>query len=514
MTHYIYNSGKFKLYNIESKENNSKIRITLDEPADFKVIKDIINYFKPNLFFDSKDIINLIKKDPSIVEPNIHLNRNEGSFLDTGSKLWKRAERVFANGNMLLSKNPKMFLSGKWPSYYSKAKDVYIWDLDNKRYLDMAYMGVGTNILGYSNKLIDKEIKSAINKSNLSSLNCPEEVLLAEKLIGLHPWAGMVQFARTGAEANAVAIRIARSYSEKNNIAFCGYHGWHDWYISSNLNKNNNLSTHLLDGIKTNGVEKKLKNTAFPFKYNDFEHLKKIVEEKNIGVIIMEVERNIKPKNSFLQKVRKLATKKNIVLIFDECSSGFRETYGGLHLKYNVNPDIAMFGKALGNGYAINAVIGKRDIMLQGKNSFISSTFWTERIGSVAGLRTLEVMKEFESYNYITKIGKKIKKEWDLLSKTYSLPIKLRGLDALCGFDFLLKNNLKYKTLITQEMLKENILASNTVYVSLKHEDEHIQLYFEKLEKIFKLIYECENGMNIDKLLKDQVSSPGFSRLN
>ena len=348
----------------------------------------------------------------------------------------------------------------------------------------------------------------------MSTLNCPEEVLLAEKLIELHNWADMVKFARTGGEANAIAIRIARATSGKQNVAFCGYHGWHDWYLATNIKKNKNLNEHLLKNIPIKGVPKDLEGTIFPFKYNDYEELERLVKNKNIGVICMEVMRSQPPKNNFLKKVRALANKKNIVLIFDECTSGFRKNYGGLHKYFNVIPDIALFGKALGNGYAITAIVGKKNVMENAQKSFISSTFWTERIGPTAALATLEAMKKLKSWKKIDENGKKIVKKWLELSKKYNLKIEISGLPALCSFSFNHKNSQKYKTLITQEMLKKGFLASNAVYSCTAHTNYILEKYFWELEKVFKLIVKCEDGLNINKILKFPVSHTGFQRLN
>ena len=309
-------------------------------------------------------------------------------------KFWNKAQKLILNGNMLLSKNPSIHAPNLWPSHYSKAKGCYIWDLDKKKYLDFSFMGIGTNILGYSNTTIDNRVKKIINKSVSSTLNCPEEVELAEKLIKLHPWSDSVKFTRTGGEASTVALRIARSYAKNKNIAFCGYHGWHDWYLSSNLNKKDTLKIHHIPNLSTIGISKNLKNEVYSFNYNNINGLINLINNKKIGVVIMEVKRNIEPEKNFLQKVRKITKKHGIVLIFDECTSGFRQTYGGLHLFYKVNPDLAIFGKSLGNGYAINAIIGKKKIMNSAKKSFISSTFWTERIGPTAAIKTLDEMKK------------------------------------------------------------------------------------------------------------------------
>jgi glutamate-1-semialdehyde 2,1-aminomutase len=434
--------------------------------------------------------------------------------MSKGQKLYKRAKEIIPGGTMLLSKRPEMFLPEKWPAYFSKSSGVKVWDLDGKEYIDMSIMGIGTNILGYGHSEVDEAVVNAVKNGNMSTLNCPEEVELAEKLIEINPWAGMVRFARSGGEANAIAIRIARAASGRDNVAVCGYHGWHDWYLAANLNASNNLDSHLLPGLDTDGVPNNLEGTTFPFLYNDFEKLELLVKNKNIGVIKMEVERNSGPKDNFLQKVRKLATANNIVLIFDECTSGFRETFGGLYQKYKVEPDMAMFGKALGNGYAITATIGRREIMEAAQKSFISSTFWTERIGPSAAIKTLEVMKRERSWEQISTIGESIKSKWQSLADLHKLDISIVGLKALPTFSFNSENHLAYKTLLTQEMLKKGYLASNAVYVSLVHTPEVIEKYFYELDNIFKKIKNCEEGKDILKMLEGPICHYGFSRLN
>ena len=154
----------------------------------------------------------------------------------------------------------------------------------------------------------------------------------------------------------------------------------------------------------------------------------------------MEVKRNLEPKKNFLRNVRNLANKHNIVLIFDECTSGFRSCIGGLHLKYKIEPDICLFGKALGNGYPINAVIGKRDIMKEANKTFISSTFWSERLGPSAALKTIEIMKRDKTYNYIESFTKKIKKLWNATAKKNKIKIDIEGMD----FDVMKSINLTF----------------------------------------------------------------------
>ena len=428
-----------------------------------------------------------------------------------GQKYWKKANKIIPGGTMLFSKNPDLFLPKLWPAYFSKAKGCEIWDLEKKKYIDISTMSVGACTLGYANNEIDKEVIKKIKFGNMSSLNNYEEIQLAEKLIEIHSWADMVKFARSGGEANAIAVRIARAATIKKNIAICGYHGWHDWYLSGKLNKSNNLESFLFSNLPIKGVPKNLKNTIYTFEYNNLAQLKKLISKKNIGIIKMEVERNEEPKNNFLKEVRKLCDKKNIILIFDECTSGFRKTFGGLHKYYKVIPDIAIFGKALGNGYAINAIIGKKNIMESANSTFISSTFWTERIGSVAGLKTLEIMKKTKSWENISKTGRYIKKNWREISSSTGINIKIMGIDALPNFNFHHKNHLYFKTFLSQEMLKNKILAGNSVYVSTSHNKKNLDKYFLTLEKVFKKVKNCiDQKENIMSLLKVPVCIAGM----
>ncbi|MBI4921396.1 MAG: aminotransferase class III-fold pyridoxal phosphate-dependent enzyme [Devosia nanyangense] len=431
-----------------------------------------------------------------------------------GQDLWKTAKTVIPGGNMLLSKRPEMFLPEQWPAYFSKASGCRVWDLDDRQYVDMSIMGIGCNTLGYGRPEVDEAVKRTVDLGNMSTLNAPEEVELAQRLIALHPWADMARFARSGGEANAISIRIARAASGRDGVALCGYHGWHDWYLAANLGNEEQLAGHLLPGLSPNGVPQSLRGSVFPFTYNKFDMLEELVRTQNIGVIKMEVSRNFDPAPEFLLNVRKLADERNIVLIFDECTSGFRQALGGLHKVYGVDPDMAVFGKALGNGYAVTGVLGKREIMEAAQNTFISSTFWTERIGSVAGIETLKVMEKERSWEKITATGRDITARWQKLGAKYGLPLTTAGLPALTGFGFKSPKAQAYRTLITQEMLARGYLAANMVYVCTEHTPKIVDDYFEALEPIFALIRECEDGRDVMALLKGPVAHSGFTRLN
>jgi glutamate-1-semialdehyde 2,1-aminomutase len=380
----------------------------------------------------------------------------------------------------------------------------------------MFIMGIGTNSLGYSNAAVDTAVLQTVKSGNMSTLNCPEEVKLAEVLTELHPWGDMVRFARTGGEANSIAIRIARAAAGRDKVAICGYHGWHDWYLSANLAQDTGLDGHLLPGLDPSGVPRNLVGSVIPFSYNDLEEITQLVKDTpDLGVIKMEVSRNMGPEKGYLEGIRKLCDEHNIVLIFDECTSGFRETYGGLHKKFGVEPDMCMFGKALGNGYGITAVLGRREVMEAAQKTFISSTFWTERIGPTAALATLKEMQVQKSWEVITSQGKKITAIWKELGATLGLDINTAGLSALTSFSINSPDWLKYKTFITQEMLKKGILAGNSVYVCTQHTDDQIAIYRSALEPILDRVAQFERGEgDIDSQLEGPVCHGGFKRLN
>ncbi len=401
---------------------------------------------------------------------------------------WKNAKKIIPDGNSFLSKRIDLNKNIDWPAYYKRASGCYVWDLNNKRFTDVGLMGVGTNVLGYNNKEVNNAVNKAINQSNVSSLNCIEEFKLAKELLKLHKWAQMVKFARTGGEANSLAIRIARSFTNSEKVAVCGYHGWHDWYLAANLKNRNSLNNHLKKELNIDGVAKSLSGSIYSFEFNDFPGMKKLIKKEKIKIIKMEVKRFLEPDPYFLKKVRKFTKENNIILIFDECTTGFRETIGGIHKKYKINPDIAIFGKALGNGFAITSVIGKRKIMNAARKTFVSSTFWSERSGYVAGLKTIEIFKKKKVLNKIKNTGKIIKSNWSRIFEKHNLNYKVIGSNSLPCFRILSSNEEKFFNKLSKKMLEKNYLFKNFVYVSIAHTKPILKKYFNNLDKSIKEI--------------------------
>ena len=432
-----------------------------------------------------------------------------------GIQQWNKAKKIIPGGTQLLSKRSEQFLPNQWPSYYKKAKGVEVWDLDGNKFIDMSLMGVGACTLGYADDDVNTAVKIAVDAGSMATLNCPEEVELAELLLNLNPWADMVRYARTGGEAMAIAIRIARAYSGKDKIAFCGYHGWHDWYLSANLADDDNLDGHLLPGLEPLGVPRSLKGSAIPFTYNRINELEEIVKNNDIGVIVMEPIRHHEPENNFLENVREIANEVNVVLIFDEISSGWRLNVGGAHHLYKVYPDIAVYGKAMSNGFPMATVVGKGDVMNMAQKSFISSTYWTERIGPVASLATINKMLENDVPSHLCKIGNLVTDGWKKLAREHGLKINIMdAVPPLTTFDFDYgEKNISLQTLFTQEMLNRGFLASKCVYISYSHNEQYVEKYMENVNDIFGLLKTAIVEDDVNNLLKGPVAHIGFKRL-
>lgn len=432
-----------------------------------------------------------------------------------GQDLYKEAKKYIPGGTQLLSKRPEMFLPEQWPSYYDSVKGCKVKDLDGNEYIDASFMGIGACILGYGDEDVDAAVMNAVKKGNMSTLNAPEEVELAKLLIDMHPWAHMARFARTGGESMAQAVRIARAYSKRDIVLFCGYHGWHDWYLSANLAEDSALDGHLLGGLSPVGVPRSLTGLSMPFTFNDCDGFSVLIDKykDRIGCIVLEPIRNIEPEKAFFDLIQKESRENDIPLIVDEITSGFRLNFGGAHLLYNLEPDIAVFAKSISNGYPMAAIIGKEKIMQSAQDSFISSTYWTDRIGPSAALATLKKMKKIDVQSFIVEQGKKVQDFWKITAEKYSLNIHVGSMYPLSHFDFK-DDPLVLKTLFTQTMLEKGFIAGNSIYTCAAHTDKILELYFKAVEESFDTIASAVKEGNYKALLNGPVCHSGFKRLN
>ena len=431
-----------------------------------------------------------------------------------GQDLYVQAKKIIPGGVQLLSKRPEQFLPDQWPAYYEKAKGCEIWDLDGNRYIDMSFMGIGACSLGYADDDVNDAVQKVITDGSMSTLNAPEEVALAELMIALHPWAEMARFARGGGDAMAVAVRIARAATRKDIILFSGYHGWHDWYISANLSDDSALDGQLLPGLKPTGIARNLKGTSYPFFYNNTAEFLSLIEkyEHQIGGVVLETVRNIEPEKDFFETLERETARLNVPLIVDEVSSGFRMNCGGAHLLIDLHPDMAVFAKGISNGFPMGAVIGKAKYMDAAQDSFISSTYWTERIGPAAALATIRKMRACNVQAHLMDCGRQVQEAWSRLAQKHGIDVHVGSIYPLSHFDFK-TNPLACKTLYTQEMLSKGFLATTSFYPSYAHRQEHLDAYMQATDDVFALIAKALGEGNIERYLKGPVCQTGFKRL-
>lgn len=432
-----------------------------------------------------------------------------------GQELYRRAKKLIPGGTQLLSKRPEMFLPEQWPSYYAQARGVEVTDLDGNVYVDMSVMGIGACVLGYADPEVDSAVKAAVDKGSSCTLNAPEEVELAELLCELHPWAQMVRYARSGGEAMSMAVRIARAHTRQDKVAFCGYHGWTDWYLAANLADEEALDGHLMPGLYPAGVPRGLKGTALPFHYNRIDQFKAIVDANrdSLAAIVMEPQRGQPPAPGFLEKVRDIATEIGAVLIFDEITTGFRVTAGGIHLLLDINPDIAVFAKAMANGYAMAAVIGTEEVMQAAQSTFISSTNWTERVGPVAALATIRKYQRENVSEHLINIGNLVTEGWHQAAEEAGLKLHTSGLPSLNHFGLDYEDELTLTTLFTQLMLEKGYLAYNQFKPSFAHQKHHVEEYLGAVSETFAILAEAVVQGDAVSRLKGPPARRGFYRL-
>lgn len=432
--------------------------------------------------------------------------------------LYTYAKTRIPGGTELLSKRPEMMAPEVWPAYFKQAKGVETTDLDGRTYYDFSTMSVGANLLGFADPDVNEAVMKIVAAGSMSSLNPPEEVELADRLCAIHPWATQARFTRAGGESLAVAVRIARATTDRSLVVVAGYHGWHDWYLAANLGDSHALRGIHLDGLSPWGVPEELRGTTFPCRHGDTEHLKSLIEKHGdkIAAIVMEPCRHEWPVPGFLEFTREACDRHGIILIFDEVSIGWRWRHGGAHLSMGVSPDIAVFSKALGNGYPIGAVIGTAEAMEGSHKSFISSTYWTERIGPAAALATIDKLGKCQVAEHVNAYGSKVTAIWRQAGEKTGLKIKDTthpDFGCLATFVFDYPEALKIRTLYTQLMLDRGFLAGAAIYPSLAHTEALLTQFATAVEESFaELRGHLENG-TVDAARRGPVAQTGFQRL-
>ncbi|HMP42296.1 MAG TPA: aminotransferase class III-fold pyridoxal phosphate-dependent enzyme [Roseiflexaceae bacterium] len=407
--------------------------------------------------------------------------------------LYQEALGIIPGGTQLISRRPQLYAPGLTPPYVARGKGAYFWDLDGNQYLDLM-MCVGAAILGYADDAVDTAVIDQIRSGTAYSISHPLEVELARELIATIPCAEAVRYCKGGGEANTIAVRIARAATGRERVLFCGYHGWHDWYLAANLESDEVLDAHLLPGIRPQGIPHGLAGTALPFRYNDLASLEAQLERHrgSIACIIMEPARGAAlPAPGFLEGVRELATAHGVLLIFDEVVTGFRLALGGAQERFGVIPDMATYAKAISNGYAMGAVVGSHAAMDIAGELFISSTYWSDAVGLAASLATIRELRRRDAITAIGAFGSRLQQMFNGLAAEYRIPLAAVGLPQLIGISYTdiapeLKRPLK--DYYVQELTRRGIFSSLGVNPSLAHGDAELTRIEQVLHEIFPLL--------------------------
>jgi len=440
----------------------------------------------------------------------------EAGPLERTQRLYDHARQRIPGGTQLLSKRPEMMAPRQWPAYFREARGCEVWDLDGRHYFDMSTNGIGSCLLGFRDDDVTRAVRRRLTLGSMSTLNPPEEVELADRLCELHPWAQQARFTRTGGEAMAVAVRIARATTGRSAVAVCGYHGWHDWYLAANLEQGDRLAGHLLPGLEPAGVPAELGGTAFTFKYNDLGEFQRVLGKcgHRLAAVVMEPCRYQPPADGFLETIRAASRDAGALLVFDEITIGWRLGLGGAHLRFGVTPDLAVFAKALGNGHPIGAVIGTRAAMGGAHESFISSTYWTESIGPTAALATLGRMQQVDVPAHIAGVGEQVRGHWRIAASECGLPVKVaESYPCLVHFAFQHDEAPVLMTYFTQLMLERGFLAGAALYPTLAHTDEVVEAYGVAIREVFASIREALDAGQVRERLKGPAAHAGFRRL-
>jgi glutamate-1-semialdehyde aminotransferase len=411
--------------------------------------------------------------------------------LSKSEALWERAIRIIPKGTQTLSKGPDQFVDGVAPKYLVRGKGCHVWDVDGNEYIDYP-MALGPFILGYGYPAVVEAVSRQMRNGNTFTLMHPMEVELAELLVDIIPCAEMVRFGKNGADATMAAIRVARAYTGRDHIAYCGYHGCHDWYaVTTSLDK---------------GIPQFNRELIHAFEYNNPTSLETLFDQypNQIGTVIME-QPGTEPADNFLQKVIDIAHKNGALFVLDEICTGFRYALGGAQEYYGIVPDLACLGKGMANGLPISAVVGKKEYMKELEGIFFSLTFSGEILAMAAALATINEIRTKNVIPYIWEKGKKLREGLKKAAQEAGVNMLVPGNPPRSGLVFrdnAGKESPDLKSLFLQETVKRGILFGGPVYITFSLTDEDIKQTLAASFEALKIVKKAVDGGGVDKFME------------
>jgi glutamate-1-semialdehyde aminotransferase/spore coat polysaccharide biosynthesis protein SpsF (cytidylyltransferase family) len=519
VTPYIRLNSKLKVASVVSEDLRGKgMRWTVDEPADLRFVQEIYRRFPENGFFGWREALAVIEENPELLEINQKAIMNEGYYktlfaqseagaapklkLDKSLAMLDRAKNLIPGASQTFSKGYTQFVQGAAPVFLQRGAGAHVWDVDGNEYIDYI-QGLLPNILGYANEEVNRAAFEQLQEGHSFSLPHPVEVQLAEKLTEIIPCAEMVRFGKNGSDATAGAVRAARAFTGRERVACCGYHGWQDWFIGSTT--------------RNAGVPQGVRDLTHPFAYNNLESLENLLEthKGEFAAVIMEPVNFVEPEDSFLQDVKELAHKHGALLIFDEICSGFHFGIGGAQKKYNVVPDMACFGKAMGNGFPIACVVGRRDVMKTFGEIFFSFTFGGEVASMAAALKVLEILEQTDALTRMNENGKRLQDGFNALAKEAGLSERFECIASpvwsLIKFrDAEGKDSYLERSLFSQEVIKRGVLMLVTHNMTAAHDAVTTERTLEVYAAVFKTLSNWLSDSNPAKYLEGEMIQPVF----
>lgn len=413
-------------------------------------------------------------------------------------QLWKETIARIPSGTQTFSKAPFQHVNGVSPKLLARGNGARVWDVDGNEYLDYM-LGLGPVILGHADSEVNAAVAEVMDMGISMSLPHTMEADLARMLSEIIPCAEMARFGKNGSDATAGAVRAARGITGRDKIACCGYHGWQDWYIGTT---GRNL-----------GVPGAVQELTLKFEYNNLESLQRLFDEHpgQIAAVIMEPVNFYEPQDNFLGKVRDLAHANGALLIFDEIITGFRMAMGGAQAVYGVEPDLACFGKAMGNGMPISAVVGKAEYMKIFDDIFFSFTFGGELASIAAARATIKALNERNGLAHIASMGKRLKRGYTAVADKLNLnkTTKMIGFDwwpEYLFFDEQGNASREIQSLFQQEIVRRGILSRAGMMISVSHTKDDIDHTLNVFEQALYVVGQAiEQGKVLDWLEGDVI---------
>jgi glutamate-1-semialdehyde aminotransferase/spore coat polysaccharide biosynthesis protein SpsF (cytidylyltransferase family) len=511
--------GKFRTVNVESEfpVPLGTHRWTVDYPSDLEFVRKIYTEFPAKERFGYRAVLDLLQRRLDLaVIPMITSNEGYYSSLYreaavgpavrrsiTQSQAWlTRSQKVIPGCAQTFSKSNSQYVQGVAPVFLQRGKGCRVWDVDGNEYIDYV-QGLLPNILGYANEEVNSAVSTQLREGHSFSLPHPLEVELAERLTRLIPCAEMVRFGKNGSDATAGAVRAARASTGRERIACCGYHGWQDWYIGS-------TTRHA-------GVPDAVRALTHPFPYNDLPALEKLLQEHSgeFAAVIMEPVNFVEPARDYLQGVKEEAHRHGTLLIFDEICSGFHFGLGGAQKRYGVVPDLACFGKAMGNGLPISCVVGRADVMKVFEEIFFSFTFAGEVSSMAAAMKVLDILEHTDALARMEANGRVLQDGFNALAKLAGLADRLTCVGnpswSLIRFrDADGKDSLLLRSLVSQELIQRGILTLVTHNMTAAHDHIAVQQTLEAYAATMKTLAGWLQDPHPERFLEGEMIQPVF----